>query len=123
MQISGFGKAKADKYGDDILSAVESYCQQYGIETNMAEKQSILKKSQSKKSTAPKVDTKLVSFELYKTGKTVQEISAARNLVKSTIEAHLAHYIAEGEISIDELVNKQKQQLIKDAVAIHGSKP
>ena len=121
LQISGFGKAKADKYGDDILSAVESYCQQYGIETNMAEKAINPKKEPKQKSTAPKVDTKLVSFELYKTGKTVQEISAARNLVKSTIEAHLAHYIAEGEISIDELVNKQKQQLIKDAVAIHGS--
>jgi hypothetical protein len=25
MKITGFGKAKADKYGDDILEAIESY--------------------------------------------------------------------------------------------------
>ncbi len=121
LQISGFGKAKVDKYGDDILAAIESYCQQYEIETNMAAKLSNPKRERKEKSATPKVDTKLVSFELFKSGKTIQEICTERNLVKSTIEAHLSHYIAEGEINIDELVTKQKQQLIKNAVAMHGS--
>jgi hypothetical protein len=121
MQISGFGKAKVDKYGDDVLSAIESYCQQYDVETNMAEKLLHPKRERKEKSSTPKVDTKLVSFELYKSGKTIGEISLERSFTKATIEGHLAHYIAEGEINIDDVVSKQKQQLIKDAVAIHGS--
>lgn len=121
MQISGFGKAKVDKYGDDVLSTIESYSQQYGVETNMTEKLLHPKRERKEKSSTPKVDTKLVSFELYKSGKTIDEISLERSFTKATIEGHLAHYIAEGEINIDDVVSKQKQQLIKDAIAIHGS--
>ncbi len=121
MQISGFGKAKSEKYGDDVLHAIDSYCQQYGVKTNMAEKILNPKRERKEKSSIPKVDTRLVSFELYKSGKTIDEICTERNFVKTTIEGHLAHYIAEGQINIDDLVSKQKQQLIKDAVAIHGS--
>lgn len=121
MQISGFGKAKVDKYGDDVLGTIQDYCQQYSVETNMAEKLLHPKRERKEKSSTPKVDTKLVSFELYKSGKTIDEISVERNFTKATIEGHLAHYIAEGEINIDDVVSKQKQQLIKDAVAIHGS--
>ena len=28
LQISGFGKAKVDKYGDDIVASVRDYCSQ-----------------------------------------------------------------------------------------------
>jgi PIF1-like helicase/Helix-turn-helix domain/HRDC domain/Helicase len=121
LQISGFGKAKVDKYGDDVLHAIESYCQQYSLETNMAEKLLNPKRERKEKSSTPKVDTKLVSFELYKSGKTIEEISTERSFTKATIEGHLAHYIAEGQINIDDVVSKEKQLLIKDAVAIHGS--
>jgi hypothetical protein len=121
LQISGFGKAKVDKYGDDVLAAIESYCQQYAVETNMGGKLLNPKRERKEKSSTPKIDTKLASFELFKAGKSVAEICTERNLVKATIEGHLAHYIAEGEINIDDIVSKQKQQLIKDAVAIHGS--
>ena len=36
LQISGFGKAKVDKYGDTILEAVEEFCSRNGLETNMS---------------------------------------------------------------------------------------
>jgi hypothetical protein len=121
QQISGFGKAKVEKYGDEILGAIEEYCQQHNIETNISTKLLNPKRERKEKSSTPKVDTKLVSFELYKAGKTIDEISTERSFTKATIEGHLAHYIAEGEINIDDVVSKQKQQLIKDAVAIHGS--
>ena len=35
LQITGFGKAKADKYGDEIIEAVEEYCSRNGLESNM----------------------------------------------------------------------------------------
>src|SRR5690606_34698137 len=38
VKIAGFGKAKADKYGGDILETVEDYCSRMGLETNMSQK-------------------------------------------------------------------------------------
>ncbi len=121
LQISGFGKAKADKYGDDIIEAVAEYCNRNGIETNMAEKLINPKRERKEKSTVAKVDTKAATYDLYKEGKSIEEICKERNLVKVTIEGHLAHYVFTGEINIDDVVSKQKQQQIKDAVIIHGS--
>lgn len=44
MQISGFGKAKAEKYGDEILEAVESFCERQGLQSNMSAKKDNQKK-------------------------------------------------------------------------------
>jgi hypothetical protein len=121
MQISGFGKAKAEKYGDEILEAVESFCERYGLETNMAAKSANPKKERKPKATEPKIDTKTVSFNLYKDGKNIAAIANERNFTTSTIEGHLAYFVGTGEINISDLVSKEKQRLIKDVIDKHGS--
>jgi PIF1-like helicase/Helix-turn-helix domain/HRDC domain/Helicase len=121
LQISGFGKAKVEKYGDEIIEAVGEFCNRNGVETNMAEKLVNPKRERKEKSTVAKIDTKAVTYDLYKEGKSIEDISKERNLVKATIEGHLAHYVFTGEINIDDVVSRQKQQQIKDAVIIHGS--
>jgi hypothetical protein len=122
LQIGGFGKAKVDKYGDDVIEAVQEFCTRNNIETNMASLPSKAAKGKivQKKSTVAKTDTKTISFNLYKEGKSIAEIAAERNLVAGTIENHLVSFIAEGEIDINDLVPVKKQLLILDAVAIHG---
>jgi ATP-dependent DNA helicase RecQ len=120
MQIGGFGKAKAEKYGDEILEAVESYCEMYDLETNMTAKVANPKKEKKPKSTETKTASKTVSFELYKAGKDITEIAAARNFSRSTIEGHLAYFVRTGDIEINELVSSEKQQLIAAAVTEHG---
>jgi hypothetical protein len=43
LYITGFGKVKVDKYGDDVIEMVEGYCSRHDIETNMsALKQKVL---------------------------------------------------------------------------------
>lgn len=120
MQIGGFGKAKAEKYGDDILEAVESYCERNGLESRMHEKTMNPKKERKPKLTEPKTDSKMLSFELYKAGKGITEIAKERNFAISTIEGHLSYFVGTGDLSIDEIVSKEKQALINDAVVKHG---
>jgi hypothetical protein len=120
LQISGFGKAKAEKYGDEILEAVVSFCDRHGLETNMHSKSGDPKKERKPKSTEPKTDTKTVSFQLYKAGKDIAAIAKERNLSISTIEGHLAYFVGTGEIDINSLVSKEKQKLINDVAAKHG---
>jgi len=70
--------------------------------------------------TSERSDTKLESFELFKSGKSIPEIAVVRSLSTSTIENHLAHYIDTGEIGINELVTKEKIELIEKAIQLHG---
>ena len=119
--LSGFGKAKADKYGDEILEAVESFCERYGLETNMSEKRGSPKKERKPRSNESKSDTKKVSFNLYKEGKDIAAIAKERSFTTGTIEGHLAYFIGTGDINISDLVSKEKQKLVKEAVAMYGS--
>ena len=62
---------------------------------------------------APKTDTKTLSFELFKTGKTIEEIAAARGLAPGTIEGHLAHFIGLGELDIFTFLEREQVQEIE----------
>ncbi len=118
--LTGFGKVKVDTYGDDILDAVIEYCLRNNLKTNINEKTDNPKKQRKEKSTEPKADTKKLSFDLYKEGKTINEIAKERTFTKATIEGHLAHYIALGELAINDLVSIEKQNKINEVIAIHG---
>ncbi len=120
LLISGFGKAKVDKYGDDILGFVENYCKDNNIETNITAKASHPKRERKEKSVDIKTDTKTISFSLFKQGKSIPEIARERNFSVDTIEGHLTGYISKGEIVINQLVSLPKQELILKAVQIHG---
>jgi PIF1-like helicase/Helix-turn-helix domain/HRDC domain/Helicase len=122
LQIGGFGKAKVDKYGDDIIEAVQEFCTRNNIETNMASLPSKTSKEKAtkEKNAVAKTDTKTISFNLYKEGKSIAAIAAERNLTAGSIESHLIPFILDGEIEINELVSTKRQKLILDAVAIHG---
>jgi hypothetical protein len=119
QQIAGFGKAKAEKYGDDIVEAVESYCSRHHIESNMAAMPNgpnKEKKTTTKTKKADKPDTKMVSFNLFQEGKTMDAIAAERNLSLNTIEGHIAFFVAGGEIEIDRLVTKERQLVIRETM-------
>ena len=64
------------------------------------------------KEVKPKVDTKLATFNLYRLGMSIDDITKRRELTKSTICTHLAHYVGEGAIAISEFVDDKKRQEI-----------
>ena len=124
MLMSGFGKAKAEKYGDAILDMVQDYCERNNLETNMHVNVGLPKKERRQKIVevkSEKPDTKLLSFNLYKEGKDITSIAQERNLATSTIESHLAHFVGKGEININEFVTAEKQKSIRAVAAEHGS--
>jgi hypothetical protein len=60
--------------------------------------------------------THQISFDLYKTGKTIEEIAEERGMVISTIEGHLSHYITSGELDVHDFIHQDKLQEIIDAI-------
>ena len=117
IKISGFGKAKVEKYGEVFLNVITAYCAAHNLSSHIHEKSP---KRERKEKSASKPDTKLETLKLYREGKSVAEIASARNLAASTIETHLAHYVKIGDIKIDELVSRKKLVLIEPVLSEFG---
>jgi len=81
-----------------------------------------VKSAVEKKKKEPKIDTKLVSFELYEQGKTLEEIAKERGFSVGTIEGHLAHYVSTQQIDVAKLVKPDKIRNISDAVESQKTK-
>lgn len=121
LKISGFGKAKVQKFGEDILDAVTAYCAENQLETNMGKLKTKGGKTKDISTPAPKKrDTKLITYTLFKEGKTIAQIAEERKLVTNTIESHLVPYIEDQSLNINELLTVQKQTAIRNAIVIHG---
>lgn len=73
-------------------------------------------KTPKKKAKKEKVDTKLLTYNLFKEGKTIEEIAKERGLVSSTIEGHLAHYVHEGEIDVYQFLTKEQLKEILSTI-------
>lgn len=104
-RINGIGKGRADKYGADILEIVGQYCAEQQLETDRLQ---FASGKPPKAPKPPKPDTKMVSLELFKSGKAIEEIAKERDLAPTTIEGHLAHFIGQGELDIFEILDKEK---------------
>jgi len=112
IQISGFGKAKIEKFGQKFLDIILKYCAEHSLPSSIKEKiPKSIRKEEKEKSNKP--DTKLETYQLYIAGNTVVEIAAARNLTQQTIEGHLAHFVKTGDIKIEKLISKEKLMMIK----------
>jgi ATP-dependent exoDNAse (exonuclease V) alpha subunit len=85
------------------------------LDFNAVKPKSTRKKAE-KKDAAPKVDTKDVSLQLHKEGMSMAEIAKERKLAVSTVEAHLAHFVAKQEIDASGLMDKRKLKKIMSAI-------
>jgi hypothetical protein len=56
------------------------------------------------------------TLNLYREGKTMEEIAQLRNLAVGTIEGHLATFVYTGEIALEELVAPEKSKAILEVI-------
>ena len=115
-KISGFGDAKVEKYGQEFLDLIINYSKEKGLGSLIHEKLPKRERKATGNEKKIKVDTKAESFKLYRDGLSVDEIAKQRNLTTQTIEGHLAHYVEQGEIDIEELVSREKLLLIEPVI-------
>lgn len=102
--VNGMGKVRVQKYGKEILEAIQRYCDSKSIEP---------KEDVPEKKTTKKGETHLISLQLFKEGLSTSEIATKRGLVQGTIETHLIKYIATGELEITDLMPEEKYLELK----------
>jgi len=116
MQVSGFGKIKADAYGQQFLELIQQYCKENNLTSRIVEKIPKRQRKEKADSQKSKIDTKAETYKLYKQGISIGDIAQSRNLAVQTIEGHLAYYVQRGDINIEELINADKLLLIGAAI-------
>jgi len=126
LQISGFGKATVDKYGDRFLKVIKDYLEEFDLHDNMDAKPTKKKRkeknagetSEGEKvpSYEKKTNTKEETYKLFKQGLKLDEIARQRGFALSTVEGHLTPYISSGELNVDYLVSREKQKVILQAL-------
>nr|MBS0037006.1 DNA helicase RecQ [Saprospiraceae bacterium] len=116
LNISGFGQVKLQKYGRHFLDEVTSYTELHGKSSPTPLRKKVT--SSQRKSTSPS-DTLLETKRLIKAGLNTEEIAAERGLAESTVEKHLAYWLAQKEAPLDQFVNPEVIELIKNACQTH----
>jgi hypothetical protein len=105
-QIKGMGKKKPEQYGAELLAIIDDFCMENHLDSVP------IVHTTHRATPAPKADTKLVTLNMYKEGKTIQQIVQERAMAVTTIEGHIAYYIGTGEIPVMEFVSAETAELI-----------
>lgn len=77
------------------------------------EKPKKVNKEEPRDDTGKKLSTFECSYKLYNQGNTVNQIAEKRGLNQSTIEGHLARYVASGDIDVHEFVDGDTLQKVE----------
>ena len=104
-KIKGIGDFKIKQFGAELRDKIQAYCKENKIEVDQLPEISVEKQV--------KTDTKLLSLEMFKLGKTMDEIAQARGFLRTTIEGHLASFVGLGELDIFSLMDREPVQEIE----------
>jgi nucleoside-triphosphatase THEP1 len=116
FSIKGLGQKKLQNFGQEILDIIIAYC----VEKNLPV--SSLEIDLSKRTTKIKLDSKRISFEIFESGKTIEEIAKERSMAVSTIEGHLAWFVGTGKLELNKLMSTEKIELIIKQMKDNDSK-
>jgi hypothetical protein len=101
--VKGMGGKKLKQFGKEILKMLIAYRREKGMP---------VPENADKEAEMAMLDSKQISFLLFKEGKLIPEIAIERKMAITTIEGHLAHFVGTNEIPIDTLVDPLKKTVI-----------
>ncbi|SJZ78258.1 DNA helicase RecQ [Selenihalanaerobacter shriftii] len=109
-KIKGVGVAKLKKYGYKFINKIKEHIG----ETNSKRR---VKNSSIKVKNNSNLKSHVISYNLYKEGKALEDIAELRGLALSTVKNHMIKAAKDDlEVDLKSLVPKQHQQLILDKI-------
>ena len=109
LKIHGLGRIRVNRFGSEILSIIQAYAEDENIDITLDD--SPLEEPEPK---VKKVASEIISFEMFKSGKKIEEIARERGFANSTIEGHLAKYVGKGELKPEEIISPEKAEIITE---------
>lgn len=115
-KISGVGDLKMEKYAAEFLREITNYCRINNLASRINLKSPKRETKSRSRRDAEGNSSHDISFEMFKSGLSIEEIAEARDLAKGTIEIHLIRFVESGEIDLAEIVAPDKIAVIKEAI-------
>lgn len=119
LNVKGIGELKLKKYGEEFLKTLRNYAKENGIEAS--EKSN----TNGKECTKENIDipSHVITLNMYREGKSLEEISKERDLKLRTIEDHIIRCALEGiDVDLSFFIPEQYKQCIFDAIKEVGSR-
>lgn len=114
LKIEGVGLNKLVKYGNVFIEAISDYVSKNNIDVQDL--------APTKKVKAPKQDTKLVSYEMFSNGMSIEDIVNERGLTRITIEGHLIDCFEKGmDLNLEKYVHTEYRDEILKAIEEIGT--
>ena len=104
---------------DENVHRVRAVLDEVKVDEKNEKVERTAKKTAKKKEEKPKkekIDTKEITYKMFREGKSIADIAKERSVTKGTIENHLAHYVETGELKVDEVVSPQHQKIIRGII-------
>ncbi|OFY05848.1 MAG: hypothetical protein A2W93_14615 [Bacteroidetes bacterium GWF2_43_63] len=111
-KVKGLGKKKIEFFGTELLKIIAKYCIDHDLKTvEFPTDEPVPKASKKKKGVSAEV-----SLEMLRDGYSVAKIALERNLTEGTIAGHLLKYVESGEITVLQLLPREKLDRIATAL-------
>ncbi|MBW9151115.1 DNA helicase RecQ [Clostridium estertheticum] len=128
LNIKGVGESKLNKYGEEFIQVIKEYMKENNIEI----KAEILyneddgDKTDSAIERDPKNEDKvpsyIITYNMYKDGKSIEEIIRERKLKSLTVQEHIFKCAAEGlDVNLDDFIPKNQEALILEVIEKIGA--
>ncbi|EXJ15183.1 helix-turn-helix domain-containing protein [Imhoffiella purpurea] len=105
--VKGIGKRTVKRYGEEILRIVADHCRENGIDPAAVDRTQ-QPRTVKDKGVGRETETRLMSYQLYRDGLSIEEIASRRSLKPNTIEGHLAYYIGTGALAVTDFIGEEK---------------
>lgn len=118
-QISGVGTYKADNYGKYFLYEIHKYVESHNIikNTDLASSINLKKAKLPHEKKSEKEPTKITTYNLFVSGKSIQEIANIRGITTTTVERHLIDCYKDGmDIDLEKYIHTQYEKEICNAL-------
>ncbi len=116
-RISGIGAVKRERYGDDILAVLAAHESEFGRPADVPP----LPETPPPAATTRGVDARgrdhglsgtiRETLELFRSGASLEQIAARRDLKRTTVYSHLARCIEDGEVELQDVVSLSDDEL------------
>ena len=121
LKVGIFARLKDQDFciRDYLTAKAQAVLDEVKLDEKNAKVERTAKKTAKKKEETPKkpkVDTKEITYKMFREGKSIEDIAKERSFTRATIENHLAYFVEKGELKVGEVVSTQHQNIIRGIV-------
>lgn len=122
LEVKGIGSAKAEKYGEGLLSIIFSFGGEGTSAINVSAAPRAIAPSAKRSSGGDEQPSYLTTLELFQAGQEPEEIAKDRGLSKVTVEGHLIRSAEEGhELDWSRVIPAEYEQQIVQVIGELGT--